>query len=370
MGTSPAIRKILLADDSRLCRELLKDGLLGREIAIFEANDGQEALDLVARDLPDLILLDVQMPVRNGLSVLRELQADERTRRIPVIMLTGQGNETVAVEAMKEGAKDYLVKGSVTPDTLDRAIANAVRQSTLDRELNAKQDEVDWFATVAEGDLRQPLEAILDSCQTLRAECRGKVGPASDRAIDAIADAAIRMRQFLESLSTGARADAPAAESTPVDLGDVLAAVTADLRPAIEAAGARIDLGAMPTLPGDRAALTRLFRSLLENALKHRGSQPPTIVVTAEQDEGTWHLAVRDNGAGIDPRDHARLLAPESARGTPAEGGAGLGVCNAIIQRHGGHFWIDSAVGRGSTFHVMLPAGDPLPQETAPRSMP
>jgi len=359
----PGIRKILLADDSRLCRELLKGDLLGENITVVEANDGQETLDLVARDPPDLILLDVQMPVRNGLSVLLELQANERTRRIPVIMLTGQGNQSVAVEAMKHGAKDYLVKGSVTPENLNHAITNAVQKAALERALDARQHDVDRLAGVVTRDLEAPLGKIVDWCDVLRRELGGAGVPEGERAVEAIAQLAGHLRQLVAARFAYVESERAAAEIAPVDLDEVFAEVLAHLEPAIAQSGAQVELPSLPTVQGNKAALARLFECLVDNAIKFRGRETPRIRVTFEEDGDMWHLAVHDNGVGLDPDQQRELSAPsDTTEPWSAEGGKGLGLatCRAILRKYGGHLWINSALGRGSVFHVMLPAAPTL----------
>ena len=137
---------ILVVDDSRLSRVLIKDELAEQTCRIFEAGDGSEALAIAGETHLDLILLDVHMPGISGLEVLDLLQDDDKLKHIPVIMLTGQGNEAIAVDAMKRGAKDYLVKGSVTRHTLEHAIMNVIEKCTLEYKLAERQQRLEYLA--------------------------------------------------------------------------------------------------------------------------------------------------------------------------------------------------------------------------------
>ncbi len=102
--------KILIVDDDLIIRSLLRHTLGSEAYLLFEAENGQQAMEIVQRELPDLILLDVMMPVMNGIAVLRRLQADERTRQIPVIIITALTDEKDVATSLEAGAIDHITK--------------------------------------------------------------------------------------------------------------------------------------------------------------------------------------------------------------------------------------------------------------------
>ena len=130
---------ILIVDDSVEDRQVYHR-YLEREFLfkyqIINTESGEEGLEKLASraNLPDLILLDYMLPDFNGLEFISELKTLVKTIP-PIIMLTGQGNETVAVEAMKSGAKDYLVKGELTPKILTASVKNILQQQNLQSQL-------------------------------------------------------------------------------------------------------------------------------------------------------------------------------------------------------------------------------------------
>jgi DNA-binding response OmpR family regulator len=102
--------KILVADDDPLLRTLIEHKLAASGYDVLIAGDGQEALEIAARDQPDAIVLDAMMPVRDGFDVLRTLKADAALRTIPVVMLTARRREDDIVGALRLGAADYMTK--------------------------------------------------------------------------------------------------------------------------------------------------------------------------------------------------------------------------------------------------------------------
>jgi PAS domain S-box-containing protein len=120
-------------DDRLLCRRVLKEVLHDR-LSLAEESSGEHALDAIEKADTHCVLLDYSLPGHNGIEVLKRIR--NRHPYLPVILLTGQGNEAVAVQAIKEGAQDYLTKGSITPDTLSRAVRTAVENGELRKRID------------------------------------------------------------------------------------------------------------------------------------------------------------------------------------------------------------------------------------------
>jgi two-component system, chemotaxis family, sensor kinase Cph1 len=134
-----------------------------------------------------------------------------------------------------------------------------------------------------------------------------------------------------------------------VECDEALANALARLRPELDAAGAQVHGGSLPRVRGDRRQLAHVLRVLIGNAVRHRGAEAPLIHVSARPVGREWLFSVRDNGAGIDPRDHHTVFSAFSgARELPA--------CRQIARRHGGQLWVESVRGQGATFYFTLPA--------------
>ncbi len=132
----------LLVDDDELFREGLSRAIRGLrlpfEVEFMQAGSGEEALSTLSVELPALVFLDYRMPGLSGLECLRKMQ--EGYPDLPVIMLKGAGDYRVAVEAMKAGAMDYLVKGSVEVTQLRKAIVNAMQKGEMRATIRRQKD--------------------------------------------------------------------------------------------------------------------------------------------------------------------------------------------------------------------------------------
>jgi two-component system cell cycle response regulator len=121
------------AEDAQLCRRMLEQSEL-RTYRVFAVSTGEEGLAFICRQPVDCVLLDDRLPDMDGLEFLSELNQRQATPAFPVILLTGQDDEHIAVQAMKSGASDYLVKTALTGDLLSRAISHAIEQGRRRRE--------------------------------------------------------------------------------------------------------------------------------------------------------------------------------------------------------------------------------------------
>ena len=139
------LRRVLIVDDSLEDREVYRRFLTddgGHRYDLIETQSGAEGIALCRTHLPDCVLLDYRLPDLDGLTFLTDLQCEVDGVGVPVIVLTGQGSESVAVEAMKNGAQDYLLKGTMTAASLLRAVENAIQKVTLLRGMRRQTREL------------------------------------------------------------------------------------------------------------------------------------------------------------------------------------------------------------------------------------
>jgi signal transduction histidine kinase len=119
------------------------------------------------------------------------------------------------------------------------------------------------------------------------------------------------------------------------------------LRP--QFAGVELSSGSLPVVRADPDQLRHVLRTLIANAVRHRGAEPTRIHVSARPVGRQWQFEVRDNGVGIAPERHRAVF-------DPLQGAGELPACKRLVRRHGGRMWVESARGQGATFHFSLPA--------------
>jgi len=156
-------QRFLVIDDSLTARMRFKELLEADGATVLLAEDAEQGAELLRSENPDCLLLDYKLPGVNGIEFLTQLLADSDHPRVPVVMLTGEGSESVAVEAMKAGAQDYLVKGAITQQNLQRAIQNAIDKVAAERQLAERNERIEYLTQeLAEANSQLALTSRLD----------------------------------------------------------------------------------------------------------------------------------------------------------------------------------------------------------------
>ncbi|MGH9360983.1 MAG: sensor histidine kinase, partial [Thermoanaerobaculia bacterium] len=154
-----------------------------------------------------------------------------------------------------------------------------------------------------------------------------------------------------------------------VDAGELLEQALGDLEAVIAESDARVTHAELPRIHADPVQIVQLLQNLIGNAIKFRGDRQPVVHVAAARTDGEWVFSVHDNGIGMEPVE-AEAIFTSFRRLHPEVPGSGLGlsICKRIVERHGGHIWVRSEPGQGSTFYFTLPrpAGQERPQGERP----
>ncbi len=221
--------------------------------------------------------------------------------------------------------------------------------------------ELDRFATVVSHDLKAPLSNVIGFLDLLRTTLTrsGDV-----RGLEYATEAgrcALHMNKLIGELLAYARLREDAVDPmAPTDLGEVCREALFGLAKQIDETKAAIEISPLPAVPGDHAQLVRLFRNLLDNAIKYRSpARPLRIVVSASREGAAWRVSVTDNGLGVPADERTTIFEPFRRAGNASgiEGtGFGLSISRTIVERHGGRIWCESDPEAGSTFAFTVPA--------------
>ena len=227
-------------------------------------------------------------------------------------------------------------------------------------ELERSNDSLTQFAHVVSHDLQEPLRTVTGFVQLLQRRYADQLDERANQYIDLAVDGSGRMRTLITDLLLYSRVGTRGHPLIAVDLQKPLDAALGNLHAAITDAKATVTADPMPVVLGDEMQLVQLLQNLVGNAIKFRGERDPEIHVGVSENTSDWQLTVRDNGIGID-MDYAGKVFEVFKRlhgvGVYPGSGVGLAVCRRIVERHGGHIWLESTPGKGSSFSFTLQHG-------------
>lgn len=374
MSVDTRVRILLVEDnpgDARLLRVTLEEAQSLR-FDLVHAARLSEALERVAEGPADVVLLDLSLPDAHGMeTVTRMLDA---APDVPIIVLTGLTDETVAVQAVQAGAQDYLVKGTVDGGTLARAIRYAMERKRMEVEratlLRNEQDARaaaeaavnarDEVLRVVAHDIGNSLSAVKIHTTVLE-----RTLPAGDvearkrtEAIRHLAQQMDRLRQDLldvAAIEAGRLSFEPGETALAQVVDDVLGTVAGMAGEKALSVESSVP-AALPAVWADRERLHQVLSNLVGNAVKFTPAQG-RIRVSAERDGDEVRVSVEDTGPGI-PAEHLEHVFDRfwQARSTRRAGaGLGLAIARGVVEAHGGRIAARSEVGRGTTFEFTLP---------------
>jgi len=265
---------------------------------------------------------------------------------------------TVKVSIRKDKAGHFVGITAVVRDITDR---KAVKEKlTLQaQELIRSNAELEQFAYVASHDLREPLRKIKSYTELLEQRYKSQLDERADKYIYYIVDGASRLQALVTDLllySRVGRSSDLALEQT--DMGKILAYVLDDLEVAIKEKGAIVTYDQLPTVVADSKQMAQLLQNLVGNGIKFHTEAPIKVTISAKQQGNEWVFAVQDNGIGIEPQfvDRIFLIFQQLHTRTEYSGnGIGLAICKKIVENHNGRIWVESEVGKGTTFYFTLP---------------
>jgi len=363
--------RILLIEDNPSDAELeiaeLRRG--GFDVLSDIVQTREEIGTCLDRSAYDLVLADYNLPHFRGMEAVDVIR--EKNLSTPLILVTGALKSVTAVECLKQGATDYVLKDNLT--RLSLCVRRALEETRLKQERKRAQDELankveelarsnrdlEQFAYVSSHDLQEPLRMVAAYTQLLADRYRGKLDENADKYIGYAVEGALRMQALIEDLLAFSRVGRNGHEHKETDCNAAIDEALRNLAAAVRESGVIVTRGPLPPLLADHFQLVQLFQNLIGNAIKFRKDRPPMIKISAQRIGDKWQLSIEDNGIGI-AADHKeqifvifqRLHTREEYSGN----GVGLAICKKIVEQHGGRIWVESEPGRGATFQFTLPA--------------
>ena len=374
---SEATNRLLVVDDEAAQVEALCCTLEDEGYSVKGFTAAGAALAALRAGDFDIVLTDLTMPGMDGIAFLtaaREIDPD-----LAGIVMTGHGTIATAVEAMKAGALDYILKPfdlrvilRVLARTqamlrlrrenaalLERLSLRTVELEAANRDLAAANRELESFSYSVSHDLRAPLRTIDGLLRVVLEDFGGQVPAAVNEHIQAMSAQASRMSELIEDMLRLSRLGREPLQKRPVDVRSLVQEVVGELRAAETARHLDIQVGDLPVAQADPSLLRQVWVNLVANALKFTRRRERALIEIGGAERADHKLySIRDNGAGFDPRRAERLFGifqrlhgPKEFEGT----GVGLSIARRIVERHGGRIWAEGEPDRGAAFHFTLP---------------
>jgi signal transduction histidine kinase len=363
---------VLLVEDCKSDAEPLRHilGDAGYDVQSARVENDHEMRRALAEREWDVIIADYRLPgfsAPEALDILRKSGRD-----IPFIVVSGAAGEDVAVETMRRGAHDYLLRSNLT--RLAAAVKREMglarmrrqqreRERTLLKELERSNADLQAYAYSVSHDLQEPLRMVSCYIDLIERRSRTQLNEECRELMTMVRASARRMSDLLKGLLEFSRAGLSDRAMSEIDCRAVLNEVIDSLGIEIRNTGARISVGSMPVVPGWEGPLQQVFLNLVGNALKYKNRHaPPQIAISAKRLADEWQFTVEDNGIGFEMAYAERIfgvfqrLDPGERQGT----GIGLAITRRIVERHGGRIWAQSSPGRGAKFHFTIPS-TPVP---------
>jgi signal transduction histidine kinase len=239
--------------------------------------------------------------------------------------------------------------------------------------LSRSNDELQRFGYAVSHDLQAPLRNVATLTALLVRRNAEILDEDSKECAQMIVDGVHRMESMIKGLLGYAAATADRHHSVASNSKTVVEQVLHNLRSLIDAEGAVITFDELPIVQANDDRLAQVFSNLITNAIKYRSDRTPQIHITATDNGTEWFFKVMDNGIGIDMSyaDEIFVLFKRLHRSEAREGsGIGLALCKAVIEQYGGKIWVESELGKGSTFFFTIPkvAGENSANSLAPVS--
>ncbi len=382
--------RILVIDDEKIILELTSMILRSRGFEVLTSRNAVEGLELIAREQPAVVLLDYMMPVMDGMTALKQIR--ERFSNTYVIMFTGKGSEEIAVELMKAGASDYILKPFNNQDLVDRItrvfklrrielvnqelrdekerllreiegwnqeLERRVAEKTLELEraqmellLSEKFSTLGHLSAGLAHEVRNPLNSISLFAQVLKQSLSSDQESCSHA--DKILTEVDRIDDLLIKLLDASKRSRFAPQ--PVDLSLLLDRVIEEFSPQISAQNVQVERNFSPTttsILADPVEIKQIFTNLCANAL-YEMPQGGRLGLTLSKDISSVFIAISDTGKGIPAENLGKIFDPFFTT-KPKGTGFGLSVVLRIVRNYGGKIAVANQISGGTVFNLCLP---------------
>ncbi len=380
---------ILIVDDEQTYLDTIAETLKEKDFKIVQAFNGKMGLMLAKKFMPDIIIVDWEMPEMNGIEMIHELKKEEVTKDIPIIMCTGIMTSSKNLDtALQAGAVDYIRK-PVEPIELTARINSALNMASAFKEIKNRNEQIelqklnieqknkelieingtkDRLFSIIAHDLRGPIGSFRSFMEILSSDYDLSDKEQLTEIFGMLKKSSNATYELLENLLSWAKSQRNeiAFQPSKIELQNLIKTIIDLFVELTQNKQIKITLDVPENILvfADSNMLMTVLRNLVSNAIKFTPNGK-NILILAETIKHECTITIKDEGVGIKPEDNSKLFKNEihfSTYGTNREKGSGLGLllCKDFIEKHGGKIWVESVFGKGSDFKFTIPIHDEL----------
>ena len=328
-----------------------------------------DGLASMAKDPPSVVLLDLNLPDSQGADTFRKVL--EKAPGVPVVILSGQHDEALAMKALHQGVQDYLVKGDITSSHLEHAMRYAMERQALLRSLEmSRRQQLEFknqFLSHVSHELRTPLTCIHQFVTILMDGLAGHINPEQRFHLGTVLSSVHQLRAMIHDLLEATRVESGKINIEPrfIFIDDLIRQAISMMAPTAKEKQIGLEIGVDSRLPfvyADPDRILQVLINLIDNGIKFTPPEGAVIVKACmvEADPNMAYISVTDTGRGIGPEARALIFErlyqdPNSVDNNRSGLGLGLFIAQQLVELHGGRIWVASEIGNGSTFSFTLP---------------
>jgi sigma-B regulation protein RsbU (phosphoserine phosphatase) len=328
-----------------------------------------DGLASMAKQPPSVVLLDLNLPDSHGADTFRKVL--EKSPGVPIVILSGQDDEGLAMKALHQGVQDYLVKGDITSHHLERVMRYAIERQALIRSLEmSRKQQLEFknqFLSHVSHELRTPLTCIHQFVTILMDGLAGEINPEQRYHLGTVLNSVHQLRAMIGDLLEATRAESGKIRIEPrcITISDLIRQAVSMMAATAKEKRVGLEVGLDSRIPfvyADPDRILQVLINLIDNGIKFTPSEGSVLVKAClvEADPNMVYVSVADTGRGIGPEARALIFErlyqdPNSVDNNRAGLGLGLFIAKELVELHSGRIWVASEVGNGSTFSFTLP---------------
>jgi len=353
--------------DADLVRLRLVEG--NSTVNVSCVNRLSDGLASIAKESPSVVLLDLNLPDSHGADTFRKVL--EKAPGVPVVILSGQDDEALAMKALHQGVQDYVVKGDISSSHLERVMRYAIERQALLRSLEmSRHQQLEFknqFLSHVSHELRTPLTCIHQFVTILLDGLAGEINADQRYHLGTVLNSVHQLRAMIRDLLEATRAESGKIRIEPrcITVSDLIQQAISMMAATAKEKQVGLEVGLDSRIPfvyADPDRVLQVLINLIDNGIKFTPPEGSVMVKACmvEADPNMVYISVADTGRGIGPEAKALIFErlyqdPNSVDNNRAGLGLGLFIAKELVELHGGKLWVASEVGNGSTFSFTLP---------------